>query len=300
MEFPVLTVNPAKIETACLVVPVFKDGDLLPAADKLDDASERLIGQLLDRGDFEPSLGNVQLIPFAPGLGAERLLLVGLGERAKCGESQLIKALDAAFGAIAKLPLDDVAVTFTDVPVGERDTAWKARVTLEAAHRACYRFDEFKSEPAPAPRLSSLTLLVGDEDQAAQAELGARVGAAVGEGVSLTRTLGNLPGNVCTPRYLADQAQRLADGADGALNVEILDEDALEALGANALLAVGQGSAEPSRLIVMEYRGAEDPEEAPHILVGKGIQQRVAIMSQCPRVNNDASRCYGRFLYVVN
>ena len=37
-----------------------------------------------------------------------------------------------------------------------------------------------------------------------------------------------------------------------------------------------------------------------HILVGKGIQQRVAIMSQCPRVNNDASGCYGRFLYVVN
>ncbi|MCI0510941.1 MULTISPECIES: leucyl aminopeptidase [Chromohalobacter] len=271
MESPVINVNPAKVETACLVVPIFQDGDLLPAADKLDDASERLIGQLLDRGDFDPSLGNVQLIPFAPGLGAERLLLVGLGERAKCGEGQLIKALDAAFGAIVKLPLDDVATTFTDVPVGERDTAWKARVTLEAAHRACYRFDDFKSQPAPAPRLERLTLLVGDQDETPQAELGARIGAAVGEGVALTRTLGNLPSNVCTPRYLAEQARTLAADADGALNVEILDEEALQALGANALLAVGQGSEEPSRLIVMQYRGAEDPDEAPHVLVGKGI-----------------------------
>ena len=57
MEFPVLTVNPAKVETACLVVPVFKDGDLLPAAAKLDDASERLIRQLIERGDFDAGLG---------------------------------------------------------------------------------------------------------------------------------------------------------------------------------------------------------------------------------------------------
>ena len=77
MEFSVLSVNPAKVETACLVVPLFQDGELLPTVAKLDDASERLIAQLLERGDFTPNLGEVQLVPFAPGLSAERLLLVG-------------------------------------------------------------------------------------------------------------------------------------------------------------------------------------------------------------------------------
>ena len=271
MEFTVQTANPAKVETACLVVPVFKDGDLLPAAAKLDDASERLIGQLIERGDFSAGLGNVQMIPFAPGVSGERLLLVGLGERDKCNEAAFRKALDAAFGALAKLPVSDAAAAFTDVPVGEYGCAWKARMTLEAAERAIYRFVEFKSDPAPAAKLERVTLLVGDGQDAEAAKQGARLGAAIGAGINVTRTLGNLPGNVCTPRYLAEQAEALGKGSGGALEVEILDEEALEALGAGSLLSVGRGSAEPSRLIVMKYQGADNPDDAPHVLVGKGI-----------------------------
>ncbi|WP_129139222.1 leucyl aminopeptidase [Modicisalibacter coralii] len=271
MEFPVLTVNPAKVETACFVIPVFKDGDLLPVAAKLDDASERLIGQLIERGDFDAGLGNVQLVPFAPGLAGERLLLVGLGERAKCNEGNFRKALDATFNALAKLPIDEAVTAFNDVPVPDRGADWKARMTAEAALRAVYRFTEFKSEPAPAPRLAKVSQLVSEAGDAEASERGARVGQAVGDGVNYARTLGNLPGNVCTPSYLAAQAEELGRDSGGALSVEILDEEALEALGANTLLSVGRGSAEPSRLIVMRYQGAEDPDEAPHVLVGKGI-----------------------------
>ncbi|MFG6176951.1 leucyl aminopeptidase [Halomonas sp. THAF12] len=271
MEFPVQTANPAKAETACLVVPVFKDGDLLPAAAKLDDASERLIGQLIDREDFDAKLGNVQMIPFAPGLNADRLLLVGLGNRDKCQEGAFRKAVDAAFTALATLPADDAAVAFTDVPVPDRDCDWKARMVAEAAHRAVYRFTEFKSEPGPLPRLERVTLLVSEGGNAEAAREGARVGDGIGQGINTARTLGNLPGNVCTPRYLASRAEQLAAESDGTLSAEILDEEALEALGAHSLLSVGHGSDEPSRLIVMKYQGAEDPDEAPHVLVGKGI-----------------------------
>lgn len=271
MEFPVKTGNPAKVETACLVIPVYQEGDLLPAAARLDDASERLIGQLLERGDFDARLGKVQMVPFAPGLGAERLLLVGLGKRDKCQEAAFRKALDAAFTALADLPLDDCAVAFTDVPLDERDAAWKARMVAEATHRALYRFNDFKSEKVPAPRLAQVTLLVSDDGDAADAREGARIGDAVGQGINAARTLGNLPGNVCTPSYLAERAEALGKASGGALQVEILDEEALEALGAHSLLSVGRGSEQPSRLIVMQYQGAENPEEAPHVLVGKGI-----------------------------
>ncbi|PMR69251.1 leucyl aminopeptidase [Halomonas heilongjiangensis] len=271
MEFPVQTGNPVKTETACIVVPVFKDGDLLPTAAKLDDASERLIGQVIERGDFDPKLGNVQLIPFAPGVSAERLLLVGLGSRDKCREGAFRKALDAAFTALAGLPVDDAAVAFTDVPLPDRVCDWKARMVAEAAQRAVYRFAEFKSEPAPPPRLERVILLVSENGDADAAREGARIGKAVGEGVAYTRTLGNLPGNVCTPRYLAEQAEALGRASGGALAVEILDEEALERLGAHSLLSVGRGSEQPSRLIVMRYQGAESSDEAPHVLVGKGI-----------------------------
>ncbi|QEA37830.1 leucyl aminopeptidase [Pistricoccus aurantiacus] len=271
MEFPVKTTNPVKAETACLVIPVFKDGDLLPAAEKLDNASERLIGQLVERGDFTAELGKVQLISFAPGLNADRLLLVGLGEREKCNEARYRKALDAAFTALANLSVDEVASALGDVPVPDRGGQWKARMIAESALRNVYRFTEFKSSPKPKPQLEQVTLLVSDGDDANSAQEGARVGKAVGEGINYTRTLGNLPGNVCTPRYLAEQARALADESGGAVSVEILEEEALEELGAGSLLSVARGSEEPARLIVMQYQGADSPEEAPHVLVGKGI-----------------------------
>jgi len=271
MEFSVQTANPAKAETPCLLVPVYKGGDFLPTVAKLDDASERLIGQLLERGDFDAALGNVQLVPFAPGLGAERILLVGLGEREKCQEAAFIKALDAAMTALVKLPIDEASVVFSDVPLTDRDAAWKARKVMEATERAIYRFDQFKSSPAPAPSLAKLTLIITDADAVPQVKQGALVGNAIGQGINYTRTLGNLPGNVCTPSYLAEQAEQLGRDSQGALEVEILDEEALEALGAGSLLSVGRGSKEPTRLIVMKYQGAEESEEAPHVLVGKGI-----------------------------
>ncbi|GHB22197.1 leucyl aminopeptidase [Salinicola rhizosphaerae] len=271
MEFSVLTVNPAKVETACLVVPLFEDGDLLSAAAKLDDASERLIAQLLERGDFSPELANVQLVPFAPGLAAERLMLVGLGKRDKFNEGALRKALDTAFTALARLPIDSVAVAFTDATIEDRDIAWNAQMTLESATRAVYRFTECKSTQTPLPQLAKVELLIGEQAHSDAASAGARIGAALGDGVNLARTLGNLPGNICTPSYLAKQAETMAKESAGAMTTEILDEAELEAMGAHSLLAVGRGSEEPSKLIVMKYQGADDADEAPHVLVGKGI-----------------------------
>ncbi len=214
MEFSVQTANPAKAETACLVIPIFKGSQLLPTAASLDSASERLIGQLLERGDFDAGLGNVQMIPFAPGLCAERLLLVGLGEREKCQEAAFLKALDAAMVALTKLPVDEASIAFNDVALESRDSSWKARKVLEAAERAVYRFDQFKSQPAPLASLKAVTLICEPEN-ATLAKQGARIGAAIGQGINYTRTLGNLPGNVCTPRYLAEQAEELGRTSNG-------------------------------------------------------------------------------------
>lgn len=287
MEFPVITVKPAKVETACLVVPVFKDGELLPTAAKLDDASERLIGQLIERGDFDATLANVQVVPFAPGLPAERLLLVGLGERAKCNEGSFRKVLDAAFKALARMPIDEAVVALSDVPVPGRGSDWKARMIAEATRRALYRFDIFKSEPAPTSRLERVGLLLDESGDAASSEQGLRIGSALGEGINFTRTLGNLPANVCTPRYLAEQAEQLGKESAGTLRVDVLDEEALEALGARTLLSVGRGSVEPSRLIVLHYQGADNEQEAPHVLVGKGITFDSGGISLKPGANMD-------------
>lgn len=105
--------------------------------------------------------------------------------------------------------------------------------------------------------------MISSAADADAAQQGASYGSAIGQGINYTRTLGNLPGNVCTPSYLADQAEQLGRESKGALAVDILDEEALAELGAGALLSVGRGSREPTRLIVMNYQGADNADEAP-------------------------------------
>ena len=86
--------------------------------------------------------------------------------------------------------------------------------------------------------------------------------------MALTKDLGNLPPNVCTPGYLADQARELAKRY--RMKVQVLDREDMEKLGMGTLLAVAQGSAEPPKFIVLEHRGAAKSSR-PVVLVGKGV-----------------------------
>ena len=108
---------------------------------------------------------------------------------------------------------------------------------------------------------------------------------AISDGIDLTRTLGNLPGNVCTPTYLANQAKALGK-SHKELDVEILEEKDMKALGMGALLSVSAGSAEPAKLIRMSYQGGK-AKDKPHVLVGKGITFDTGGISIKPSPNMD-------------
>src|SRR3546814_6356808 len=90
--------------------------------------------------------------------------------------------------------------------------------------------------------------------------------------MGLTRTLGNLPGNVCTPTYPGDSAKKLAREFK-SLKVEVLDRKQVEALGMGSFLSVARGSDEPLRFIVLRHAGkpAKKAKAGPVVLVGKGI-----------------------------
>ena len=91
----------------------------------------------------------------------------------------------------------------------------------------------------------------------------------VGQGMNFARDLGNTPGNVCNPKWLAKTAKDLAKSHD-VIKTDVLDEKQMKELGMNSLLSVSAGSAEPAKLIVMEYRGGKAKDQ-PYVLVGKGI-----------------------------
>jgi leucyl aminopeptidase len=135
---------------------------------------------------------------------------------------------------------------------------------------ASYKFAAIKrkdEKASPKKGIAMLTINVSASDVSA-AETGLANGQALAAGVSLAKDLGNLPPNVCTPSYLAEQA--LALGKTHQFKVEVLERDALKKLGMGSFLGVAQGSEEPPKFIIMQHLKGKK-EQKPVVLVGKGI-----------------------------
>ena len=274
MEFSIKTGVPEKQKSACVVVGVFEDGTLDAAASRLDKASGKRLGQLIERGDLSGKAGSSLVLHDLPGTACARALLVGLGKRDDFGDKAYAAALRNALKALAQTGAEDAVVYLTTLAVGERSPAWKVRQALIAAGDASYRFDQFKSSPADERALTHLAFAVAKDSEQKAAETALTQGLAIAEGCALARDLGNLPGNVCTPEYLARTARELAD--EFGLELEVLEREDMEQLGMHSLLSVAKGSRQAPKLIVAHYRGAPAKKggkknKGPLVLVGKGI-----------------------------
>ena len=267
MEFSIKSGSPERIRTGCIIVGVFDARKLSAAGAALDRATRGQLTAALKRGDMEGKSGTTLLLAQVSRVSAQRVLLVGLGRERDFDDAKFRDVVGKAIVALKHTGVTD-AVLCLSAKVKDRDTAWCATHAALAASEAMYRFDRMKSKSAPARGVRSLTLLVGDRQELAAGQAGLKNGVAMARGMSLTKDLGNLPGNVCTPAYLAETARELA--REYKLDVQVLERKDMEKLGMNTLLSVARGSHEPPRLIVLKYNGG--PRNAkPFALVGKGV-----------------------------
>ena len=269
MEFSVRAGALATERTGCLVVGAYEGRKLTPSAKELDTASGRALDGALRSGDHEGKPGTTLLLRDVPKLAAERVLLVGLGPERELPEMRYHSVLDSAVQALRATGAADATVCLGEVPVADRDGDWKIEQAVRAVLERTYRFDQLKSG-APAARrpLKKVAFHVGNRARASAGEAAIERGTAIGEGITLARDLANLPGNICTPAYLAGQAEELSKRH--RFKVEILDRKDLARLGMGAFLAVARGSRQPPKLIVMQYGGGARGAR-PVVLVGKGI-----------------------------
>ncbi|MGC4008902.1 MAG: leucyl aminopeptidase [Pseudomonas sp.] len=269
MEFLVKSVRPETLKTATLVIAVGEGRKLGATAKAVDEATGGAIANLLKRGDLAGKVGQTLLLQDLPNLKAERVLLVGAGKERELSDRAYRKLVSSVLGNLKNLGGADAVLALGDLAVKGRNAHGKARLQVETLADGTYVFDRFKSQKAEAPKLKKITLLA-DKADAAAVEQGAKEAQAIANGMALTRDLGNLPPNLCHPTFLGEQAKALGKEYKG-LKVEVLDEKKLRELGMGSFLAVAQGSDQPPRLIVLQYNGAKKKDEAPHVLVGKGI-----------------------------
>jgi leucyl aminopeptidase len=270
MDFSVTDGRLDDQRTGCIVVGVYEQRQLSPSALALDAASHHAIAEVIGRGDLEGELGATLLLHKVPNVAAERVLLVGLGPEREFGESRYRAALHAAVATLRTTGAGEATICLPELAVNGRDPAWKIEQAVLAVMDGLYRFDRLKSRPRRERQraLGKVVLHCADGAPASATEAAVDRAVAIGEGVTLAKDLGNMPGNLCTPTYLARQAREL--GERHGFTVNILEQPELEQLGMHSFLAVARGSRQPPKLIVMEYHGGA-PGAQPVVLVGKGI-----------------------------
>ncbi|WP_191602152.1 leucyl aminopeptidase [Marinomonas algicola] len=249
------------VQADLLVAFVPSDSALPDSTSWLNESLDGSIEQLRTSKVFSGKLAETLLLPVTHQDFAQPILLVGVGKERALSDAQARKVIASVASQIKKLPYKSVAVASAELVVKNRSEVNVLTLVAQWINEGFYEFLGFKKEPEVAPDVETILLQGTDE-------VALNIGVATAKGSHYARQLGNLPGNVCTPSYLASQAQQL--GEEYKFSVDLLDENRMDELGMQCLLSVGRGSDQPSYLIVMEYKGGEDGD-APHVLLGKGI-----------------------------
>lgn len=267
MQITVKSHDPATDKADCYIAAVHEGGKLSAAARQLNSISNGQINRIIKHGDIDGKFNQTLLLHALPGIASSRVLLVGVGKDALT-DNQYRTLLRNVVQKLLDVNVKQVICALADIDVGKRDSASKIQLGSETIAHALYRYDRTKSEKSPTPSLKKLSWQLDDNKQLKAAGTAAKTGLAIANGMALTRELGNLPGNICTPSYLASQAKKL--GKDQGLKVSVLDQKRLEELKMGSFLSVASGSRQPPKLIVMEYNGGKKAEH-PVVLVGKGV-----------------------------
>ncbi len=244
-----------QLDNHTLVVPVFQDDH--QALEGLD--AQHAIAALIEQGLVATKTGSVT--PYYT--EQQGILVVGAGKREKFDENELLKLVQALATATKESHQKLSLVVEALVPAG-RNLDWTLTQVTQQWLSSLYSYDTTKSEKTPALKIEQLSFITAQENVTA-----VELGQAIAKGMNITKELGNLPSNICTPTYLAEFAGQLAAQHD-AFELEVLEESDMQALGMGSFMSVAKGSDEPAKLIVLQYQGA-DANQAPHVLVGKGL-----------------------------
>ena len=243
---------------------------LTSAAAELDKSSKGLLKRAIEVSDFKGKKDSAVDLIAPSGLGFARLILVGIGKRTNLTSEDWLNLGGAVRGRISGKEAATAHIV-VQTAAGEPSADDVANFALGVGLRG-YKFEKYKTKKksngaADTSRRTLKKIVVHCADPKAATKAFAR-GRAILSGVTFARDLVNEPANILGPMEFAQRTKELAKEG---LQVEVLAPKALERLGMNALLAVGQGSSRPSQVVVLQWRGAGAKGGDPVIFVGKGV-----------------------------
>ncbi|MBC7978205.1 MAG: leucyl aminopeptidase, partial [Myxococcales bacterium] len=252
--------DPSAFDTPLLVIGLGPDEALPAALAGLDDALGGALQRTLSRRDFRGGRDESLHLVGGP-RGPQRVLFVGLGKNAD-RNANLRRAAMLAGRQARKLGAPSLA--WFSGEIDERGV----EVVASGLAAGSWEYNEVRTPPPAEDRRAALgdaVILVAAQGVG---EVGIKAGRALAEGYALAKRLGMMPGNLCTPEYLADTARDIAR-RHGML-VTVLGREELEREEMGSFLSVAQGTPQDPKLIALEYKKGR-PGDAPVVLVGKGL-----------------------------
>lgn len=210
----------------CLCLPLFtsgevKVGELCSQGKHIDEQLSHSISTLIKKFKISGELGKTTLLPLDSDK-TQRVLLLGLGETEKLTKTIFRKAAKALANTLKETNIEALSLDLSHVKLSgssqsNNETSSEIILAIEESN---YTFDQFKSKKATATLLSTVTFHSNQSD----IDASIKKAQALSSGMSFTKDLGNMPGNICTPIYLADQSEELAKSCN-KLSVKVLDEE---------------------------------------------------------------------------
>ncbi len=236
------------------------DGDSVVVFSSIDTSFDNQeIQGLIELNHFESKAGKLLSLNLVDGFKAKHVIVAGLGD-APITDKNYTKALVAVSAALANTKVKSTMIQ--QVEVDGRDQQWVQRTTARVMQNATYQIQKVGADSEEESSIENIAIQSSSDNAHELAQ-----GQAIANGMALTRHLGDLPSNVCTPTYLAQTAQDMAK--EFGLDCEVLEESDMSALGMGSLLSVSKGSIEPPKLISLSYNGNGNAK--PIVLVGKGV-----------------------------
>ncbi|HEX9678020.1 leucyl aminopeptidase [Nitrososphaera sp.] len=258
-----IKVEKAKIDqkqTSLLIIGVFENEQDFSQSKELDPAVLTYIKETLDGKDFRGTFGS-SMIVYTLGKGPmKKILLLGLGKRKQfTDEMARIGAGKAALRARELGTKEFSILQFSNLDEG------LVEAMTEGIALALYSFDKYKAPDPESIKVEEVTILINSDSPRFQT-ISERA-SHVAEAVNFARDLGNLPPNDCPPAHLASVALSLA--SEYGMKARVIERYEMETMGMGGIIAVGKGSNNPPKLIILEYSGAGDAK--PYLLVGKAV-----------------------------
>ena len=269
MEIKAIAGDIARIEAGAVIVNFF-EGMEHPEGDTatLDEALGGTISQLISQGEIKGKLNQISIIHSLGKFPAARVVVVGLGKQQELTLDKVRGAVAETCRLLRQKNVDSIATIAQGAGIAGITTEGAAQAITEGVLLGVYSFRKHLTKEPEYGEIKELSVVDADATKLPALEQGCNKGRILAEATNLARDMVNEPGNYMTPSNMAEMATKLAETY--GLELSILEREQMQEMGMGALLGVAQGSRQPPKFIVLNYK-AGDSKEPDIALIGKGI-----------------------------